>query len=592
MANLFVIIIVLLVGYMGVLRGFFSSLLHLVCVVIAGAIAFAFWEPVAYAILQKAPTRGFFEVVEYSAWAIALVVPFAVALALLRVASDKLVPGNARASTVAENVGAGLCGALAGVIVAGILIIGVGTMRFRTDQFGYQPVQYQGASLQRTSKLILPVDRIVGKLYAHTSEAAFSTAQPLAKWRPEPWHAAEVMRINDRGTARNTARPKDFRVLARYRVEAAEGEKLLQDRWATRPHDARMLDGEPYPADSRIEGIILQLESSLKEPAASFVSITEGQVWLVIENATTGERINLHPVAVVANPKGAETSLARFQFDSSFSVASAGAAVRPMAFEFVVPRGFEPIAIYLKNIRQLLTPGQPVEEFSSVAERDSAVEQGTLIEGAEPIPADFGQEDSDDRDRGGREDADEAERNGIAVTNSLGRKVTLQKGNEKSLRVSEGRVLEGEEKWSPQEVSSRVIAQELRIDRFNVDQGVVMVQVDVSPSKPLSLLGQVAAAAERLVPPVLVDTNGTPYEAVGWIYKDRDLIYIRYTPGQPLRGLQELQDKRVVLSSSREDQELTLLFLCSLGSEIQSFKIGNHEVLTLNQSLKLDRAQK
>jgi hypothetical protein len=297
-------------------------------------------------------------------------------------------------------------------------------------------------------------------------------------------------------------------------------------------------------------------------------------------------------VAVVANPKGAETSLARFPFDSSFSVASAGAAVRPMAFEFVVPRGFEPIAIYLKNIRQLLSSGQPVEEFSSVGERDSAVEQGMLIEGAEPIPANFGQEDSQDRNPGGNDRADEAERNGIDVTNSLGRKVTLQAGNEKSLRVSEGKVLEGEEKWTPAEVSTRVVAQELRIDRFNVDQGVVMVQVDVSPSQPLSLLGQAAAAAERVVPPVLVDANGTAYEAVGWIYKDRDLIYIRYTPGQPIRGLQELQDKRIVLSSSREDQELTLLFLCSLGAEIESFKIGNRDILTLDEPVKLDRAQK
>lgn len=589
MANIFVIIVVLLVGYIGVLRGFFSSLLHLVCVVVAGALAFAFWEPLAYMILSKAPQRGFLDFIEFSAWAVALVVPFAVALAVLRIASDKLVPANARASTAGENVGAGLCGALSGIIVAGVMIIAIGTMRFKPEQFGYQPVRYQGASLQREGKLLLPVDRMVGKLYAHTSEAVFATDEPLAKWRPEPWHAAEVMRINDRGQARNTARPNDYALMARYRVEAADHENLLQDRWATRPHEARMLNGDPYPPDSRIEGIVLDLKSSLKEPAASFVAVTEGQVWLVAENAGTGERLNLHPVAVVANPKGAENSLARFPFDSSFSVASAGAAVRPMAFEFVVPRAFEPIAIYLKNIRRVLPP-QEVQEFT-VAERDSAVEQGTLIEGAEPIPADFGEEEEDERSQANANDS-EADRLGINATNGLGRKVTLQKGNEKSLRVSDGKVLEGEEKWSPAEVSTRVISKELRIDRFNVDQGVVMVQVDVSASEPLSLLGQAVAAAERLAAPVLVDTNGQRYEAVGWIYKDRDLIYVRYTPGQPIRSLQELQDNRVVLSSSREDQELTLLFLCSLGSEIKSYQIGNKVIEELEEPLVLDRAQR
>jgi len=589
MINIFVIAVVLGLGYLGVVRGFFSSLLHLVCVVIAGALAFAFWEPVAYAILTRAPQRGFLEFIEYSAWAIALIVPFAAALAVLRVASDKIVPANAQAVPLADHIGAAVCGGVGGIIVAGIVVIAIGTMRFPPDQFGYQPVRYQGASLQRTSQMLLPVDRIVGKLYAHTSEAAFETGQPLAKWRPEPWHAAEVMRINDRGKARNTARPKDFSLKARYRVEAAAGEDLLQDKWAVRPHEARMLSGDPYPKDARIEGIVLEIGNSLREPGASFVAITEGQVWMVAENTSAGERLTLHPVAVVANPKGAETSLARFQFDSNITVASAGATVRPMAFEFIVPNGYEPIAIYLKNIRKVLPPGGATE-YDSVAARDMAIQDGSLIEGAEPIPVDFGEE-PEEGPTGSR--GTESQELGISVSNTLGRRLTIQRGTHKSLKVGEGnRIEEGEEKWSPTEVSSRVIARELLIDRFAVDQGVVMVQVDVSLNKPASLLGQAAAAAQRVVPPVLEDTNGLTYQCVGWIYKDRDMVYLRYTPGQTVRGLSELQDKRVTLSGSRDDQELILLFLCSQGAELTSFKIGTQEIIRLEEPLKLDKPQK
>lgn len=591
MANLFVIVVVLMLGYLGVVRGFFSSLLHLVCVVLAGAIAFGVWEPVSLFILEKAPQRGFFEFIEYSAWAIGLIVPFAAALAVLRVVTDKLVPGNAQSISAADHVGAGICGAVTGVIVAGIMVIGLGTMRSAPDWWGYQPVRYQGSSLQRTNTLLLPADRLVGSLYAHTSEAVFSTGEPLAKWRPEPWHAAEVMRVTDRGKARNTARPNDFKLLARYRVEAAAGEKLLQDRWANRPHDARMLDGDTYPADSRIEGVILDLASSLKEPGSSFVAITEGQVWMIAENAQTGERLTLHPVAVVANPKGADQSLARFQFDSNFAVASPGAAVRPMAFEFVVPNGFEPIAIYLKNIRKLLTPGQPVTEFASVAERDAAITSGDLIEGSEPIPQDFGREE-DEGDRFDNEPATATEL-GIVAQNTLGRSLTIQKGTHKSLRISDSnQILEGDEKWAPTEVARRVVDRNLMIDRFNVDQGVVMVQVNVSANQPASLLGQTVAAAENLGPPLLVDVNGIQYEAVGWVYRDRDMVYVRYTPGQPIRALQELRNQRVVLSGSRDDQELTLLFLVSQGAAIKSYNIGSRPIIELEEPLVLDKPQR
>ena len=40
-------------GYLWATRGFFSALLNLICVVIAGAVAFGLWEPVAFLILAS-----------------------------------------------------------------------------------------------------------------------------------------------------------------------------------------------------------------------------------------------------------------------------------------------------------------------------------------------------------------------------------------------------------------------------------------------------------------------------------------------------------------------------------------------------------
>lgn len=591
MLNLLVIVIVLAMGYTGVVKKFFSSLLHMACVVAAGAIAFAFWEPLSYFLLQKAPVRGFFEFVEYSAWAIGLVVPFAVSLAILRVATDKLAPANAVAANVPDAVGGGLCGAVSGVVTAGILVIAVGTMNFKPSDFSYQPVKYQGASLERTGGLVIPVDRIVGGFYSMASQAAFATSQPLAKWRPEPWHAAEVMRITDKGLARNTAKPDDFSLVARYRVKAAPGENILQDRWANRPQAVAMLNGDPYPANCHIEGVILDLKSTMRERGASFISMTAGQVWMVAQDPDTGESINLHPIAVVANPQGAETSLARFLFDSpNFAIASAGAAALPWAFEFLVPDNCQPIAIYVRNIRRELKPGQPVQEFDSVADRDEAVSEGALIAGAERIPEDFGKEDRDQNSN--QRDTNEYEQAGIRATNLIPERTTIQKGSHKTIRLDDSNhILEADDKFTPAELSTRVVQKELRIDKFGIDRGRVMVQVDISGDKKGSMYGQAMAAAERVAPPTLVDVNGIHYEAVGWYYEDRDMIYIRYTPGEPVRALSVLADHGIVMSAGRNDQKLTLLFLCTFDHQIKSYDVGNKEIFSLAEPLPLDREQ-
>ncbi len=600
MMSLVTIGIVLLLTYLWSIRGFFSSFLHMVCVIAAGAIAFALWEPTALFILEKAPTRGFLSFLEYGAWAIGLVGPFAISLTLLRFAVDKLIPGNAKAIPAVDFVGAGACGLVSGIITAGILSIAFGTMWFKADAGGYQPVKYVSGNLERTSKLILPVDQIVGKLYAMTSEKSFASPEPLAKWRPEPWHAAEVMRMSDRGgKGKTTAKPKDFGLLGRYRVKAAPGENLFKDKWAAEPQAVRMLNGDPYPPKSRIEGIILDLKSTMREPKQSFLSITAAQVWMVAENPQTHERIVLHPIAAIANPKGADKSIARFEFVGKLSIASAGATTRPMAFEFAVPDGYEPIAVYLKNIRKELNPNQPVTEFDSVAARDRAIETGDLIEGAEPLDLDA-IANADNKKRrnsttGSNRNSDPdslAREQGIYISNRLPNRMTIQKGTQKGISIGEGnKILDGEAKWTPAELETRIVEKSMRIEKFQVNPDVVMVQVNVSPREKASLLGKAAASAERILPPQLVDTNGQRYEAVGWLYKDREMVYLRYTPSQPIRGLSELESKGIQLSASRDDQKLYLFFLCSYGAELTEYDIGPKTIVKLEKPLPLDKRQ-
>ena len=93
------LVIILLIGYTWMLRGFFSAFLHMICVFAAAAIAFAVWEPIAYMLLEQGG------LLENSAWAIGLGLPFAVALIPIRLIFDKIIPANVKVLPPVDYIG-------------------------------------------------------------------------------------------------------------------------------------------------------------------------------------------------------------------------------------------------------------------------------------------------------------------------------------------------------------------------------------------------------------------------------------------------------------------------------------------------------
>ena len=85
--NLLVIAFAGLIAYWWANQGLFSALIHLVCVIVAGALAFATWEPFTGIVLGVPALEPY-------ARGIALLAPFALYLFLARLAGDKLVPDN------------------------------------------------------------------------------------------------------------------------------------------------------------------------------------------------------------------------------------------------------------------------------------------------------------------------------------------------------------------------------------------------------------------------------------------------------------------------------------------------------------------
>ena len=129
--NIVLIALVAMIAYWWANQGLFSAIIHLLCVIVAGAIALAVWEPVTVGLLL----RG--NAFDNYAWGVSLVGLFVAALLLLRLATNKLIPANVDLPHWA-NLGFGFpVGAASGVLTIGMLIIGMGFIQSEREIFGH-----------------------------------------------------------------------------------------------------------------------------------------------------------------------------------------------------------------------------------------------------------------------------------------------------------------------------------------------------------------------------------------------------------------------------------------------------------------------
>lgn len=127
-----VVAIVLLIAYWWANQGLISALLHFLCVVVAGAIAFSLWEWVVVNFLLRGVRFD-----EY-AWGITLVAIFVVVLFILRLATDRLAPNEVRVPGAINTIGGAAFGLAAGVLSTGIVLTGWGFMQASTEVLGYE----------------------------------------------------------------------------------------------------------------------------------------------------------------------------------------------------------------------------------------------------------------------------------------------------------------------------------------------------------------------------------------------------------------------------------------------------------------------
>jgi hypothetical protein len=576
--NFIVIIFVLGIGYAWMVRGMFNSMLHLLCVIGAGAIAFAFWEPLAIVLINASPKRGFFSFLEGIAYGVALVVPFILMLLLLRFLADKLIPGNIRNLVIIDYAGGGICGLGTGIITAGILVIGLGTMRLPSNFLGYQPLWYSAdraigaGALVRSDKLWVPVDSLTAQLYERLSIGVMSTSEPLAKWYPELELVGFSTRISQGdGSGRNAIRPDDFKVKSSYIVGNPAGTDSLADllKDSTNPETQKYIDINSEPVSKGyLAGYVIDFEPGAKERGkkGGQLVISNGQIRLLVGDSDGNTR-SVFPLATISE-SASPNEYGRWRFDAKdvFITSVGGKSKVQMAFEFAVPQGYEPIALFVKNNRVNLDALPKAINYSSPSQRDRLVRTGSILKG-ETVTRKF------DTSKTVTYDPKTTPRM-VRPTTKVGELMSTQAAKRGFTLNEANHVVDGDGTYDVKtEVGRRnaPTSKKLRIEQYALGSGQALIRVNVGPESPFGFLSDAARDAELDAPLLLIDTKGNEYEAIGYEYKDSKIYTARFTRGATLTGIQDTPD----LSRSRDDQKLSLLFVVTDRVQISQFVIGD-----------------
>ncbi|MEO1535548.1 MAG: hypothetical protein AAFS11_08305 [Planctomycetota bacterium] len=558
--------------------------MHMVCVIMAGAIAFAFWETISLAIITNAP-GGFLSVAADAAWGIGLIAPFIVSLALLRLIVDSLLKGNAQVDDAFNYVGGGVCGLVSGVISAGIFVNAIGFMRMPVALFGHQPVTFGTAgNFQATSNLIVPVDRLTASFYNHLSQNVLATSTPLALYYPDLPVAAGAQRMSDGdGDNRNSITPDAVSLTSSFTVGKQSGgpEAVLDDfNSPNGPQQVAGLDGNPV-ANPYIAGFVVNFGSGAREKFGAIV-FSKGQARLVSQNEA-GETLTSFPIAVSSQARAGEDTFGRYRFDTEGTHIGSvgGAAEAPMAIEFAIPRGHEPVALYVKNVRLDINSVQPTA-YADASARDIDIQTGNLLGGTRAENLDTSNAAVAQAPRNGQPA-------GFSLGNRLPRAYGMQKGATRGVSINDdNQIIGGFQAFAVGEVKGNRVDRALAVNEFFVPNDTMIVQITLTgdPNEiPSSVFGGAAVAIDNTKAPQVVDTTGRVYPAIGYVYEDRDKVEVRYSPSDPLSAMNDAPG----LSGTRDDQVMVLLFRVSVGVEVEHFAIGNTVVTTYDGPVEIIR---
>jgi hypothetical protein len=524
--NILCLAAVLLIAYWWGNQGLFSAFIHLLCVITAGAVAFAVWEPLTLGLFMKGSAFDRY------AWAAALVGTFALTLAVLRVATNKLIPANVKLPRWADLSFGLVVGAASGVLTMGILLLGAGFVQSQTKIMGFVGYERNSSSkIVRVNAMWIPYHEITANFYSLLSVGSLSSGRPMRHYYPDLARMAGSL-VRDTylsGKAQVSLRPSQVQVMQTWRCPDRVIVKVRFDRGA------------------RDFGEQLTLSSS--------------QVRLVSAARGTAKPLVAHPTRWRQPTKDGPDQTFTFSDISHYITTVPGQERADVLIEFPWREGIRPLFIQLKGTRFMLPNVQDVDAGQCDGVLQGAVAAAnpttTRVGGARLGPTD------------------------LRVANDI-RPVTASTNMlPGSMKETDKYLTEGHAVF--QAGGSMNIARNLRILGFYEPPGTRIVQLSVDRQSPANIYGAVQSEVSDNDRPALVDSNGNTYSAIGYLHEAPTGVEIVLDPtdGVSMGRLPH------VPTSGR--QRLRLIFQVTEGVKIVGFRVGDVNVASCNVTVEAKR---
>ena len=526
--NIVIIALTLLIGYWWGNQGLFSAILHLLCVVAAGAIALAFWEPLTFMLLKGTPFDNY-------AWGFTLIVLFVISLFVLRVTLDRIIPGNVRLPHWADLLFGGPVGVLAGVLTMGMFIIGAGYIQSLKDPFDYGPFGRGSRNSEIGNigdTLWLPVDQWTSNFYSRLSVTSLSTPNPLLHTNPDLWKQASYLRDTaGKGKGQFSLKPSEARITSAI----------------TCPETGSFAYGVHFKSGARDFGAQLTL--------------SRAQIRLISAASGIRKPLTLHPVAWWQ-------SEGYFLFDdrANYVTSQAGQESLDVVFEFQVPAEFVlefvPKYLQIRNIRYDVPRLVDHDEVARDRFKNLLGDRRSDAENDEDLGLAMG---------GSIDDVLQLSTKAGAIrvsTNQARGTLKLIENNDKSYFVSGEHLFES---GGPRP------SRKLAIQGLFEPSGVRIVQLDVSRDSPASIFGPIQKEVSDRALIVLVDNRNQTYSPYGYIHISGEGTHLKLEPTRYIKTQSQLP--LLPLSGT---QRLKLLFMVTLDVTIVEFRVGDIIVGTSN----------
>ena len=539
------LVILFLVGmayWWGFVQGMFSAVLHLLVVIVAGALALALWEPLVNGILL--------ELLPHQAWGIGLIAPFALILLVFRIAIDKFVPGNMQFSNVINMVGGGAAGFLAGVLTTGLTLIGLGFLSFGASMVDHQPMKLndKGQSLGNPGDgLVIPVNSLTAGFYRMLSNGTFYSGHPMQLYRPDLARDAVERRIKVDPFASIVATKSTVNVMSSHFAVPLPITGLDQGIQTSLG---------PFGANKSYQMVVVDTVWQAGKgafDADSTLRIAPTQVRLIAWEDQDGWPVaHSHPPVGVRRVKRQEEGETRTFYPFNIAGASAiGVGHQTLGWVFVIPKTHSPVFITQRGLRFVVPTKVNKDPLGMVATLGSLDGKAILLAGV--------------GENGGPKNGKIVSQ--IEVTDEL--PFYISKNFASGLTFQDKKVHSGNKLVNV----PKFISTKNRLNQIYTPNHMGMVRIMITLDQAQALHGRVEASTKMEKQFYLEDSVGEKHLCVGYVKArptrgDRHLLFNMVRPDRLHRGSQ-----LPILQMEKAD-ELYLYFIVPRGKTIRWYRVG------------------